>query len=129
MTLPHNGMAGEDKPTMENSNETGSFFGGLLIGALIGAISALLLAPHSGERTRAKLMDAGEEALSHGETLLDDARQRAEAIVADAQRKAEKFAETARDSVQAGKKEMNRVIDEESRALKNSHSSGTTAGL
>jgi len=114
---------------MENSNETGSFFGGLLIGALIGAIGALLLAPYSGERTRAKLVTAGEEALSQGETLLDDARQRAEAIVADAQRKAEKLAETARESVQAGRKEMNRVIEAESQALKNSHSPGATAGL
>jgi len=92
-----------------------------LIGALLGAISALLLAPNSGERTRAKLASVGEEALGHGETLLNDAKQRAEAIVADAQRKAEKVAESARDSVQAGKKEMNRVIDEETRALKNSH--------
>jgi len=113
----------------ENTNETGSFFGGLLIGALIGAIGALLLAPYSGERTRAKLINAGEEALSQGETLLGETRQRAEAIVADAQRKAEKLAETARESVQAGKTEMNRVVEEESRALKNSHSSGSTAGL
>lgn len=104
---------------MENSNETGSFFGGLLIGALIGAIGALLLAPYSGERTRAKLVTAGEEALSQGETLLDEARQRAEAIVADAQRKAEKLAETARESVQAGRKEMNRVVEAETQALKN----------
>ena len=105
---------------MDNSNETSSFFGGLLIGALLGAISALLLAPSSGERTRAKLMSAGEDALNQGEDLLGEAKQRAEAIVAEAQRKAEKMAEAARDSVQAGKKEMNRVIDEESRSLKNS---------
>ena len=101
------------------SNEASSFFGGLLIGALVGGITALLLAPSSGERTRAKLMSAGEEAINHGEDLLNEAKQRAEAIVAEAQRKAERIGETARESVQAGKKEMDRFIDEETRTLDN----------
>jgi gas vesicle protein len=76
-----------------------SFFGGLIVGGLLGAIAALLFAPQSGEQTREQLTKAGEDAIAQGQRVVEDARERAEAIIADAQRRAERIAEAARSNV------------------------------
>ena len=45
----------------DNSNEFGAFMSGLLIGGIAGAITALLLAPQSGEETRKVIIDKSIE--------------------------------------------------------------------
>ena len=45
---------------MSQNNEGAAFFAGLVIGGLIGAALALLLAPQSGEETRAQIRDKKE---------------------------------------------------------------------
>ena len=91
---------------MTNSNQTNkadegspSFFGGLIMGGLLGAVVALLFAPQSGERTREQLTKAGEDAIAQGQKVVEEARERAEAIITDAQRRAERIAEAARSNV------------------------------
>ena len=44
-----------------SGKEVSSFFTGFFVGALIGGATALLLAPQSGEETRAQIRDAGIE--------------------------------------------------------------------
>ena len=46
---------------MSQNNEGAAFFAGLVIGGLIGAALALLLAPQSGEETRAQIRDKSLE--------------------------------------------------------------------
>jgi gas vesicle protein len=60
-----------------NQNEKKAFFGGLLVGALVGAIvsgiSALLMAPYSGEATRQLLKAKGSTLKTDTERRLLDA--------------------------------------------------------
>jgi gas vesicle protein len=46
---------------MSSQNSGASFFAGLMIGGLVGAGLALLLAPQSGEKTRGQIKDKGVE--------------------------------------------------------------------
>jgi gas vesicle protein len=88
-----------DTTHSESQKGSTSFFGGLIVGALFGAVAALLYAPQSGQQMRDQLTKAGEDALVQGQKIMEEARERAEAIIADAQRRAERIAEAARNNV------------------------------
>ncbi|MGB7539973.1 MAG: YtxH domain-containing protein [Anaerolineales bacterium] len=79
----------------DNDSDLGSFVAGFLIGGLIGAGVALLMAPQSGEETREMLRERGielknraEEAASEFQskagTYLDEGRERVEGAVESA---------------------------------------------
>jgi len=46
---------------MSDNNDFGTFFAGLIVGGLVGAAVALLLAPQSGRKTRKQILDAAED--------------------------------------------------------------------
>ena len=50
---------------------------GLLIGGLAGAAAMLLLAPHSGKRTRAKMQRQGHELVEQAAETMEDAMAQA----------------------------------------------------
>lgn len=81
---------------MANQNGGGEFFAGLVIGALVGAGIALIMAPQSGEETRAQIRDASIELKDRADTTIAEARAKAEAITADARRRAEEITTDAR---------------------------------
>ncbi len=54
------------------------FFAGLVIGGLVGAALATLLAPQSGEETRAQIRDKGLEIKDRAETSVSEVRQLAQ---------------------------------------------------
>ena len=81
---------------MANRNGGGELFAGLVIGALVGAGAALLMAPQSGEETRAQIRDASVELKDRADTTIAEARAKAEAITADARRRAEEITADAR---------------------------------
>lgn len=45
----------------QNSGDFGAFLAGFVIGSLVGAAVALILAPRSGSEIRSQLMERGEE--------------------------------------------------------------------
>jgi gas vesicle protein len=45
----------------ENNNELGSFLAGFVIGGLVGAATALILAPQSGQDTRSQIAGKSQE--------------------------------------------------------------------
>jgi hypothetical protein len=45
----------------DNDSDIGAFFAGFVIGGLVGAAAALVLAPQSGEETRAQIRQKGIE--------------------------------------------------------------------
>ena len=68
----------------DNSNEFGAFMSGLLLGGIAGAITALLLAPQSGEETRKVIIDRSMELKDKALETVEDARQRAEQAAEEA---------------------------------------------
>jgi gas vesicle protein len=64
---------------MSERNDCGSFMGGLLMGGIVGALVALVLAPQSGEETRKllkdKALELGKEISDQTETLKEKGRE------------------------------------------------------
>lgn len=81
----------------DSGAQMGAFFAGVLIGGLVGAAAALLLAPQSGEETRRQIGRASVDLRDRAQDTLEDARERAEATIADARRRAERIVEEARE--------------------------------
>jgi gas vesicle protein len=63
---------------MSENDQFGSFFAGLVTGALAGAIGALLLAPQSGEQTRVQIRDKSATWRSAAEEAYLDLQHRME---------------------------------------------------
>ena len=63
---------------MSSRNSGAEFFAGLIIGGLIGAALSILLAPQSGEETRAQIRDKGLEFKDRAEEGVLEARHRAQ---------------------------------------------------
>lgn len=82
---------------MSDRSGSAEFFAGLVIGGLIGAAIALLLAPQSGEETRAQIRDRSLELKDRAEESVADARARADAIVAEARSRAEEIQRQAKE--------------------------------
>jgi gas vesicle protein len=60
--------------TRSGGRNFGSLFTGFLIGGLVGVIAAFLMAPQSGEETRAQIKDKSEELKDKAKTTIEDAR-------------------------------------------------------
>lgn len=96
----------------DNSNEFGAFMSGLLLGGIAGAITALLLAPQSGEETRKVIIDKSLELKDMAIETVEETRQRAEKAAEDARLAAQEYSQKAQE--QAKKiQDQGRVILEE----------------
>lgn len=91
----------------ENDTDFGAYLAGFLIGGLVGAATALLLAPQSGVETRAlirdksielkdKAADSAEEALNKATKAMEDTRNRLVTVVDDLRSRVEDLAETVK---------------------------------
>jgi gas vesicle protein len=81
---------------MADRDGGGEFFAGLVIGGLVGAAIALLMAPQSGVETRTQLRDVSLELKDRANETMAEAREKADAIVADARRRGEDIVTEAR---------------------------------
>ncbi len=87
---------------------------GLLVGAVLGAASALLLAPASGEETRRALAKSARRAYSEGQDLVEDswedaeraARRAARAGMKRARQQAARLRSLGEETVENGRKRM-----------------------
>lgn len=68
-----------------NNSDFGAFLAGFVIGGLVGAATALLLAPQSGEETRTVIRDKSIELKDKAADTTTEARARAEAALREAQ--------------------------------------------
>ena len=80
-------------------HDSGSFFQGFVIGGVIGAVTAFLMAPQSGEETRTQIRARSLEL-----------KEQAEAAYADLQSKIETAAADLRTSVDELSTKMDQVI-------------------
>jgi len=79
------------------------FLAGFLVGALVGAAAALLLAPQSGEETRVFIREKGIELGQRADELSDEARRRAQEVQMQAKDKAEELQTKVKQAVDEGK--------------------------
>ncbi|MFO7539617.1 MAG: YtxH domain-containing protein [Chloroflexota bacterium] len=101
---------------MSDNNDLGAFLAGFVIGGLVGAATALILAPQSGEETRSQIVnqslalrDAGEASVRHyrtvAETYTHDFLDRAEEM-------SEQVQEQARIVLDSGKQHATQVKEQ-----------------
>lgn len=91
----------------EHESDFGAYLAGFLIGGLVGAAAALLLAPQTGAETRTMIRDksielrdkaaeSAEDALNRATKALDETRNRLVAAVDDLREKVEELSESLR---------------------------------
>jgi gas vesicle protein len=98
-----------------NGSETGVFLAGFILGGLVGAAVAMILAPSSGQETRKQLTDRGLELRGRAEEKIEEARKRAEQAAEEARKRAEQAAEEARKRAEE-LQERGRVVLEEQKS-------------
>jgi gas vesicle protein len=104
------------KKMSDQNNEFGAFVSGFLIGGIAGAVTALLLAPHSGEETRQVIRDKGIEIRDKAVETIDETRKRAEEAAEEARKAAKEYADKAQEQAQK-LQEQGRVILEDQKKL------------
>ena len=100
----------------DRDGDFGAFFSGLVIGGLVGAAVALLLAPQSGEETRSMIREKGIELKDQVEQTASEARTRAEQMAQEAKMKAEEFQRRGQFVLEEQKARLERAVDAGKRA-------------
>jgi gas vesicle protein len=80
---------------MSERDEFGAFLVGFIVGGLTGAVAALLLAPQSGEETRAVIKERSIELRDKAQVEAEEAWKHAEAAAIEARHKAEELSRQA----------------------------------
>lgn len=110
----------------EHDNTIGNFISGFIIGGLVGAAAALLMAPQSGEETRTiireksielkdKAVETAEEARIRAEKALEDARMRADEAYEEVRVRADELARMTKERA-ADLQHRGQVVLEEQKA-------------
>lgn len=99
----------------DNDGDIGAFMAGFVIGGLVGAATALILAPQSGSETRNQLIDRGNELRRTGEQQIAEYRERAELAIDEArgrvQQSTSNVQERARIVLDEGKSRVEEAIE------------------
>jgi len=86
---------------VEQSGHTLTFFAGLVVGSLVGAVTMLLMAPQPGEKTRSELQNGAVELRDRTATTMKDTmtqvKSKANQIKADVQIKAQDLGHQGQD--------------------------------
>lgn len=102
----------------DGNDDFGAFVSGFMVGGLIGAAVALLLAPQSGEETRTMIREKGVELKDQVETTAADARTRAEEIAKDARTRAEDMQERGQVVLEEQRSRIEEAIEAGKKAAK-----------
>src|SRR4030065_1278727 len=81
----------------DRDGEFGAFLAGFLVGGVIGAAVALVLAPQSGEDTRTLIHDRSIELKDKAVEKAETARVKAEAAAAEARARADELAKLTQE--------------------------------
>jgi len=97
---------------MADDSRGWEFLTGFLLGTVVGAAVALLLAPQSGEETVEQIRERGIELRGRAGELSDTGRKRAEELAADARKRAEEAQERGRLVLEEQRTRLHQAIDE-----------------
>ena len=109
---------------MANDDDFGTFLAGFVIGGLVGAAVAMLMAPQSGEETRTLIKEKsielkdrateyGADARDRAEKALEDARTRADAAIVDLRARSDELAAMTRERASELQHRGQVVLDEQ----------------
>ena len=100
----------------EQNNDFGAFLAGFVIGGLVGAATALILAPQSGDEMRAQLAQKSVDLRDIGTERAHQYQERAHTAVSDVRHRAGDAGTQAQDQARLvldkGKARLNRNSDE-----------------
>lgn len=123
----------------DSDTDLGAFLAGFIIGGLMGAAAALLLAPQSGEETRVMIREKGielkdravetyEDTVSRAEHALEEARTRAEHAIEETRMRAEELASLAKDKASDLQQRSQVVLEEQKNKIGSAIDAGKRAG-
>jgi gas vesicle protein len=92
-----------------NSSDIGAFLAGFIIGGLVGAATALILAPQSGEETRTRLMARGNEWRDAGTQRFTPVKEQADSMLNSMGNAGNKAQEQTRIVLSEGKTRLTEV--------------------
>jgi len=96
----------------EEKNVVVNFLAGLGIGALIGAATALMLAPKSGAETRQDLVNASDELKTKANKVVQELTESSEELVKKSKELIETTKEKVQTAIESGKQAMARKKEE-----------------
>lgn len=96
-------MRDDDVPYIVIEKDSSSGMGSFVLGALVGAGLALLLAPRSGEETQAILRDRARDIKGTAEDRVRDAQRQLEARLDEARAGVQTRVERVKEAVDAGR--------------------------
>jgi gas vesicle protein len=83
----------------DRSNESVlSLLAGIGLGALVGAMAALLLAPHSGAETRTQIRETADDVLGKLRESVEDLRHKVDEVIANTKQTLGRRGETGSDT-------------------------------
>ncbi|MDF5727317.1 MAG: YtxH domain-containing protein [Rhizonema sp. PD38] len=85
-----------------SNNRSGVFFGGMMLGATIGALTGLLIAPRTGRETRQLLKKSADALPDLAEDLSTSVQIQADRLSANALRNWDETLDRLRDAIAAG---------------------------
>ena len=97
---------------MADDSRGWEFLTGFLLGTVVGAAAALLLAPQSGEETREQIREHGIELKGRAAELSEQGRQRAEELTAQARQRAAEVQERSRLTLEEQKAHLQDALEE-----------------
>jgi gas vesicle protein len=92
-----------------SGKEVSSFFTGFFVGALVGGAAALLMAPQSGEETRAQIRDKGIELKERAETTYGEVISEIEDSTGELRTRLEGLSSKMDELIAQGKDEFQRL--------------------
>lgn len=104
-------MTHHDDELYQHEDSGPGFFSGLLVGGLIGAAAAILMAPRSGEETRTLLREKGIELKDQLGQAATEAQSRAQSATREAQYKAQKVMDEAQSVVSQKREQLERTAE------------------
>lgn len=96
----------------EEIHDAATFIAGLTIGALIGTVSAILLAPQSGRRTRKQIARKAENWSETAADTVGEVREEAGRLVDRTKRDARRLRQEARGRVGSTGERLAEVIEQ-----------------
>lgn len=117
-------MGEHEQELCYHGNQAGAFLSGLLLGGLLGVGAMLLMAPHSGEETRAAIRHEGVElrdrTTKNVEGAVAQVRGKARQIKAGARKKARKLQRDGQDMLDEQMERASTVVQAAKEAIQGS---------